>query len=784
MVTITASTREAFYNPVVPTTDFPVNFPIFGKNVGEFPASDLQVEINNEIRTDFIVIGDFIEGISTNAIVRMNSAVTGFVTVRGKRSPRRTDQYINGGALRIPDHNYSLNRLEAEMQEVRRDGDRNSEKLEGFVADVTDLTQRAENAANSAEQSEELAGTSKDLAVAAKEAAESAAGANLAMADSVNAAQAISFPPSVNYVRAAGGLAAGDNAGGLYKQEASEPFHFHKFQSNDGAWWSGVEEDDRLRSLAVSMFNGGRVTIDCFGDSTMVGVDVTNPPTYIAATPAPAKLQLFLRDYYANGNIQVNNRAFSGTRTINMLEGSDGSGQTFEARIAASGAQIVYCNHGINDCQNTPPTPIGDYKANLYEIVRIIRAYGKIPVLMTPNLISPVAPLGTTDKSERLKSYAEVVREVCRTARVALVDAFEQVSQLLTCGNYTVQQILPDGIHPTQIGYSYIGQLMATPYVYPYQGVSAEGEIVSVANPVAICTPFNEPTEAKNSRAGMQLVSTADNVAKSIRALIKIDRAGLDLYVGYPIWAFAVTSAGIALNQVTLGSISQYHDGNYGSRYIQDHEVCVARNIPPGLHMVTISAAAQAASIALSYLRVKKAKTVEKRLANGSPFLLTRKNIMDQATLTVSNGSANGIVLTDTIQFDRFLAGFDFSFTAQLAKGEAVCVFGEWAADASSGTAVMALGVGADETTGYLTIFQATGDGTYNKTPLTSVDITLQEREFRIVMGQGSGSALTVYLDGGPYGPTTIIAPFLGGFFGLRRSGNGTMNVKNLQILK
>lgn len=123
MVTITASTREAFYDPVVPTTDFPVNFPIFGKNVGEFPASDLQVEINSEIRTDFIVIGDFIEGISTNAIVRMNSAVTGFVVVRGKRSPRRTDQYINGGALRIPDHNYSLNRLEAEMQEVRRDAD-------------------------------------------------------------------------------------------------------------------------------------------------------------------------------------------------------------------------------------------------------------------------------------------------------------------------------------------------------------------------------------------------------------------------------------------------------------------------------------------------------------------------------------------------------------------------------------------------------------------------------------------------------------------------------------
>lgn len=80
------------------------------------------------------MIGDFIEGISTNAIVRMNSAVTGFVTVRGKRSPRRTDQYISGGALRIPDHNYSLNRLEAEMQEVRRDADGFSNGLKAEIA--------------------------------------------------------------------------------------------------------------------------------------------------------------------------------------------------------------------------------------------------------------------------------------------------------------------------------------------------------------------------------------------------------------------------------------------------------------------------------------------------------------------------------------------------------------------------------------------------------------------------------------------------------------------------
>lgn len=124
MVTITPSLRETTYAPVSPTTDFPVGFPIFGKNVGEFPATDLEVEVNGEKRTDFTVIATFIEGTSTDAVVRMNSGVTGDVIVRGKRTPRRTEQYANGAPLKIPDHNYSLNRLEAEMQEVHRDVDK------------------------------------------------------------------------------------------------------------------------------------------------------------------------------------------------------------------------------------------------------------------------------------------------------------------------------------------------------------------------------------------------------------------------------------------------------------------------------------------------------------------------------------------------------------------------------------------------------------------------------------------------------------------------------------
>ncbi|WP_010658115.1 hypothetical protein [Brucella anthropi] len=167
MVTITASSRETPYTPVTPTTDFPCDFPIFGKNVGEFPATDLEVEINGQTRTDFTVIATFVDGISTDAVVRMAVGVIGDVVVRGKRTPRRTDQYANGAPLPISAHNYALNRLESEMQEVRRDTDRTTGGLAQEVKDriAADELERAERiAADEQEKSQRIASDEAETA--------------------------------------------------------------------------------------------------------------------------------------------------------------------------------------------------------------------------------------------------------------------------------------------------------------------------------------------------------------------------------------------------------------------------------------------------------------------------------------------------------------------------------------------------------------------------------------------------------------------------------------------
>lgn len=114
MVTIAPSNRITSYNPVTPTTDFPVGFPIFFDG-------DVGMTVNG-VPATFTITATYTEGVSTNAVCKVAApGVTGAVFVFGQRSPARTDQYKNGAPLSIPDHNYSLNRLTIENQEAHRD---------------------------------------------------------------------------------------------------------------------------------------------------------------------------------------------------------------------------------------------------------------------------------------------------------------------------------------------------------------------------------------------------------------------------------------------------------------------------------------------------------------------------------------------------------------------------------------------------------------------------------------------------------------------------------------
>ena len=121
-------------------------------------------------------------------------------------------------------------------------------------------------------------------------------------------------------------------------------------------------------------------------------------------------------------------------------------------------------------------------------------------------------------------------------------------------------------------------------------------------------TPANTPLIAEATRTGFQQISDAINHPKSLRALVKLDEPGLYIWIGYPIWSGGLTSVGVGFDQgVTVGSINQQSAISLtGSEFVQDHEVCVARNVPVGLHMVTLSSSAGAAALGLSYVRTRR----------------------------------------------------------------------------------------------------------------------------------------------------------------------------------
>ncbi|MDW9584435.1 hypothetical protein GOB17_33740 [Sinorhizobium meliloti] len=108
--------RVSEYNPVVATTEFAANFPVFDND-------DLTVIHDGVERDDFAVSATYVEGISTDAKVVFAIGITGTVQVVGARDPHRTNRFGNG-PLPVRDFNLALDTVEAELQETRRDLDR------------------------------------------------------------------------------------------------------------------------------------------------------------------------------------------------------------------------------------------------------------------------------------------------------------------------------------------------------------------------------------------------------------------------------------------------------------------------------------------------------------------------------------------------------------------------------------------------------------------------------------------------------------------------------------
>lgn len=197
------------------------------------------------------------------------------------------------------------------------------------------------------------------------------------------------------------------------------------------------------------------------GDSTMRGAIPFNTTEQDPKHPGVALKQAI--DLIYPGNlVTVNNAARSGTTLKQLLNGTDGGVGTYAERLAAAGnTKIVYCNHCLNDC-GSYESDASEYRENIVRFVNITRAYNKIPVLVTPSLISPLED-GREDQSHRQSDFIQAMRDTANIMGVDIVDNFyfTQKSSSL----YKPHDIAPDGVHLSQFFYQQSGWNLAIPLI-------------------------------------------------------------------------------------------------------------------------------------------------------------------------------------------------------------------------------------------------------------------------------------------------------------------------------
>ncbi|EKS7202314.1 SGNH/GDSL hydrolase family protein [Enterobacter asburiae] len=227
----------------------------------------------------------------------------------------------------------------------------------------------------------------------------------------------------------------------------------------------------RASRAANLLADGKKVAIACFGDSTMWGSMPGATTTKNYSNP-PNSLQLAL-DLIYPGLTTVSNNAIPGTTIKKLLNGTDGGVGSYEDRLSKSDALVIYCNHCLNDC-NSYQSDEHEYKSNIMEFVNITRRYGKIPVIVTPSVISPIRD-GKEFMMKRMPAFIQphhavpafiqAQRDVAAEMNVDLVDNFYY--SLKTSRMIPANKINGDGVHLTDSAYQNAGWNMAIPLVLP-----------------------------------------------------------------------------------------------------------------------------------------------------------------------------------------------------------------------------------------------------------------------------------------------------------------------------
>lgn len=247
------------------------------------------------------------------------------------------------------------------------------------------------------------------------------------------------------------------------------------------------------------------ISIACFGDSTMWGATPFDLGTK-DPNNQPASLSLALNTCYFT-SIKAANFAISGSTLRQMISGTGNYPSPFAVQLRTGQAKnydVIYCNHCINDSQLDLDET--QYRKDLEMFVSVCRLENKTPILVTPNP-NPSLLIISIEKSKRLESYVNIMRNVAETMDVDLVDNYKYL--LRTNTKVAMDVIVPDGAHPSSRAYLQCGFNLAIPFVSA-RTMRDVGDVVGLSNVSWFSNSTNSSLRNGESRVGLSFLCTRE----------------------------------------------------------------------------------------------------------------------------------------------------------------------------------------------------------------------------------------------------------------------------------
>lgn len=547
------------------------------------------------------------------------------------------------------------------------------------------------------------------------------------------------------------------------------------------------ETSDQLGAISMALITGMIVVeVDAVGDSTFWGADPANLGG--RGVSSPEAMQNFVNLFYGSNKFQVNNLAISGTTVTQMIAGTDGSGSTFDAKMAVSRARAVLCNHGVNDAMGVNETSAEKYKIGLVAFVKTCRKYGKTPILVTPYVSFAFGHFGSWVRAERQNYFAQIVRDVASEYRVTLVDNYRALEGMLASGKYRPLDLLPDAVHAAQDVYYKMGHNLTAPFIGSMQELSGPDQFMPAAKGNVLATQ-QTAMQTDPSRFGI-LVGTQDVGHQTIRMVFNVTTPGLDIYMAHPIWGNGSSWFVLGLDGRSVGTISMKGFSN-ATQFIHDHEILIAKNIDVGMHVIHIDVPGNG-GLGIYYLRTRRAEPARLAMGNTGTKLVARKLLAKSISLE-AGAEWNNIALREDMPCSRVLDDYECEFSARFEYDSgfilSAIVYG------AGDQKVPSIGEGimlAVDAAGRLRLYEETGPSQFTNVSIDdAVNYTLAEHAFRLVLtksGTGANGCgiLYVYVDDVLKGSFSITVPYFGGCLGLWKNHEvGTLTIKNLtQVLR